>query len=161
MWAYGCGVVATGQYDMDRWLFVVGGILLAGPLVCGTSQAVNDWFDRHVDAINQPERVIPSGRMPGALGSRHRRLQHRPFAFGGMGLGRGSSVQRWSVSLLPGPTARRRSGSSATGGSAMPRVGLCYEGLPWFTAAAAALGGFPGWPILTLCFSTASVRTAS
>ena len=26
------------------------GVLLAGPLVCATSQAVNDWFDRHVDA---------------------------------------------------------------------------------------------------------------
>ena len=52
----------------DRWPYVVGGILLAGPLVCGTSQAVNDWFDREVDAINEPNRVIPSGRMPGRWG---------------------------------------------------------------------------------------------
>jgi chlorophyll synthase len=29
-------------------------------------------------------------------------------------------------------------------------VGLCYEGLPWFTGAAALLGGFPPWPILAL-----------
>ena len=42
--------------------------LLAGPLVCATSQAVNDWFDRHVDAINEPHRPIPSGRMPGRWG---------------------------------------------------------------------------------------------
>ena len=39
-----------------------------GPLVCGTSQAVNDWFDRHVDAINEPNRPIPSGRIPGRWG---------------------------------------------------------------------------------------------
>ena len=39
-----------------------------GPLVCATSQAVNDWFDRHVDAINEPHRPIPSGRMPGRWG---------------------------------------------------------------------------------------------
>jgi chlorophyll/bacteriochlorophyll a synthase len=44
------------------------GVLLAGPLVCATSQAVNDWFDRHVDAINEPHRPIPSGRMPGRWG---------------------------------------------------------------------------------------------
>jgi chlorophyll synthase len=36
--------------------------------VCATSQAVNDWFDRHVDAINEPQRPIPSGRMPGRWG---------------------------------------------------------------------------------------------
>ena len=29
---------------------------------------MNDWFDRHVDAINEPNRPIPSGRMPGRLG---------------------------------------------------------------------------------------------
>jgi chlorophyll synthase len=29
-------------------------------------------------------------------------------------------------------------------------VGLCYEGLPWFTGAAALLGGVPPWPILSL-----------
>ena len=47
---------------------IVTGVLLAGPLVCATSQAVNDWFDRHVDAINEPNRPIPSGRMPGRWG---------------------------------------------------------------------------------------------
>jgi chlorophyll synthase len=47
---------------------VLVGVLLAGPLVCATSQAVNDWFDRHVDAINEPHRPIPSGRMPGRWG---------------------------------------------------------------------------------------------
>ena len=40
---------APGVGRDGRWLFVLGGVLLAGPLVCGTSQAVNDWFDRHVD----------------------------------------------------------------------------------------------------------------
>ena len=47
---------------------IATGVLLAGPFVCATSQAVNDWFDRHVDAINEPNRPIPSGRMPGAWG---------------------------------------------------------------------------------------------
>ena len=51
-----------------HWLLAIVGIALAGPLVCATSQAVNDWFDRHVDAINEPQRPIPSGRMPGQWG---------------------------------------------------------------------------------------------
>ena len=42
--------------------------MLAGPLICATSQAVNDWFDREVDAINEPGRPIPSGRIPGRWG---------------------------------------------------------------------------------------------
>ncbi len=51
-----------------RWAVAIAGIALSGPLVCGTSQAVNDWFDRHVDAINEPGRPIPSGRIPGRWG---------------------------------------------------------------------------------------------
>jgi chlorophyll synthase len=68
MWAFACGAISAGQITSDRWFAVALGVLLAGPLLCGTSQAVNDWFDRHVDAINEPDRVIPSGRMPGRWG---------------------------------------------------------------------------------------------
>ena len=68
MWAFTCGVVASGQSFSEHWLLIVVGIVLSGPLVCATSQAVNDWFDRHVDAINEPNRPIPSGRMPGQWG---------------------------------------------------------------------------------------------
>ena len=68
MWAFACGVIASGLPLAERWPMIVLGLLLAGPLVCATSQAVNDWFDRHVDAINEPQRPIPSGRMPGRWG---------------------------------------------------------------------------------------------
>jgi chlorophyll/bacteriochlorophyll a synthase len=51
-----------------NWGVAMVGVVLAGPLVCATSQAANDWFDRHVDAINEPQRPIPSGRMPGRWG---------------------------------------------------------------------------------------------
>ncbi|NDE73784.1 MAG: bacteriochlorophyll/chlorophyll a synthase, partial [Betaproteobacteria bacterium] len=68
MWAFACGVVASGQSVQDKWWLAVVGIALAGPFVCATSQAVNDWFDRHVDAINEPQRPIPSGRIPGRWG---------------------------------------------------------------------------------------------
>ena len=68
MWAYGCGVISSGQPLGSRIGEVLLGIVLAGPLVCGTSQAVNDWYDREVDAINEPGRPIPSGRIPGTWG---------------------------------------------------------------------------------------------
>src|SRR5512140_3310832 len=68
MWAFGCGLISTRSGGDYNWLIIVAGVLLAGPLVCATSQAVNDWFDRHVDAINEPNRPIPSGRMPGSWG---------------------------------------------------------------------------------------------
>ena len=68
MWAFMCGVVSSGVPVAGRWPFLIAGVVLTGPLVCGTSQVVNDWFDRHVDAINQPERPIPSGRIPGRWG---------------------------------------------------------------------------------------------
>ena len=68
MWAFGCGVVSSGMPVAGRWPLIFAGALLAGPLVCATSQAVNDWYDRHVDAINEPGRPIPSGRVPGQWG---------------------------------------------------------------------------------------------
>ncbi len=68
MWAFACGAISSGQSFSDNWQIVLLGILLTGPLVCASSQAVNDWFDRHVDALNEPHRPIPSGRIPGRWG---------------------------------------------------------------------------------------------
>ena len=68
MWAFLCGVVSVGALNNNNIILILSGLLLAGPLVCGMSQAVNDWCDRHVDAINQPERPIPSGRVSARWG---------------------------------------------------------------------------------------------
>ena len=68
MWAFGCGVVSSGQFSLSSLPLLLGGVILAGPLLCAASQAVNDWFDREVDAINEPGRPIPSGRIPGRWG---------------------------------------------------------------------------------------------
>jgi chlorophyll synthase len=150
MWAFGCGVVSSGASVGDRWPYVVVGILLAGPLVCGTSQAVNDWYDREVDAINEPNRVIPSGRMPGRWGlyiavantalSLVVAWWLGAWVFGAAVVG---LVLAWAYSAPP----LRLKRSGWLGPAA---VGLCYEGLPWFTAAAAAIGGFPGYPVLAV-----------
>jgi len=150
MWAFGCGVVASGVPLGERWGYLAAGIVLTGPLVCGTSQAVNDWFDRHVDAINEPHRVIPSGRVPGRWGlyvaiantllSMLVASLMGPWVFAAALLGLAIA---WAYSAPP----LRLKKNGWYGPAA---CGLCYEGLPWFTAAAAALGGFPGWPVVAL-----------
>ena len=64
-WAFLCGSVASGGsvWSVDHVGRTALGMLLAGPILCGLSQVVNDWFDREVDAINEPQRLIPSGRV--------------------------------------------------------------------------------------------------
>jgi chlorophyll synthase len=141
MWAFACGMVSTGQSLSDNWLLIIGGILLAGPLVCATSQAVNDWFDRHVDAINEPHRPIPSGRMPGRWGLYIAVLwtvlsllwawQLGPWGFAASGLG---LVLAWAYSAPP----VRLKANGWWGNSA---CALSYEGLAWVTGAAVMLGG--------------------
>ena len=63
MWAYLCGVVASGSDPTGRWWLVLLGVFLAGPVVCGMSQAANDWCDRHVDAINEPRAYMVGKRL--------------------------------------------------------------------------------------------------
>ena len=141
MWAFGCGVVASGVSLEGRWPLVALGVLLAGPMVCASSQAVNDWFDRHVDAINEPQRPIPSGRMPGRWGLGvaivwtllsllvAALLGPWGFAAGVVGL-----LLAWAYSAPP-----LRLKLNGWWGNAA--CGLCYEGLAWVTGAAVMAGG--------------------
>jgi len=148
MWAFGCGIVSSGQSLGGRWPSVIAGVVLAGPLVCATSQAVNDWFDRDVDAINEPGRPIPSGRLPGRWGlyialvwtalSLEVASHLGPWGFGASVFG---LTLAWAYSAPP--IRLKRNGW--LGNSA---VGLCYEGLPWFTAAAIMTNGAPNWRIV-------------
>jgi chlorophyll/bacteriochlorophyll a synthase len=148
MWAFGCGIVSSGQSMQGRWPAAVAGILLAGPLVCATSQAANDWFDRHVDAINEPDRPIPSGRIPGRWGlyialiwtALSLAVASR-LGLWGFGASLFGLVLAWTYSAPP----VRLKQNGWFGNSA---VGLCYEGLPWFTAAAIMIDGAPGWRVV-------------
>jgi chlorophyll synthase len=62
-WAFLCGAVASGALDWsgDTFLRLLLGMIMAGPVLCGLSQIVNDYCDSEVDAINEPHRLIPSG----------------------------------------------------------------------------------------------------
>lgn len=150
MWAYVCGVISSGVALSGNWFVVLVGILLAGPIVCGMSQAANDWCDRHVDAINEPDRPIPSGRIPGAWGL-YIALAMTVVAFGvGATLGMWGFIATcfgivcaWAYSAEP--LRLKKSGWWGPG-----VVGLCYEGLPWFTGAAVISGGLPETEVIVI-----------
>ncbi len=140
-WAFACGAVAAGGTGPVLWGRVLAGMILAGPLVCGASQAMNDWCDRHVDAINQPDRPIPSGRLPGNSG-----LIVATTASGVAIIY--AAMLGWLVlaaaalALLAGwaysaPPLRLK----ANGWRGPLVTGLSYEGLAWLTGALVVAGG--------------------
>jgi len=148
IWAYLCGVVSSGVPVMSAPWLVLLGMVLAGPVVCGMSQAANDWCDRHVDAINEPDRPIPSGRVPGRWGL------WVALAMSGLALAMGMALGPWGFGATvfgvlaawaysAEPVRLKRSGIWGPG-----LVGLCYEGLPWFTGAAVLAAGAPSWPVV-------------
>jgi chlorophyll synthase len=150
IWAYLCGAVSSGVPLGENWALVALGMILAGPIVCGMSQAANDWCDRHVDAVNEPDRPIPSGRIPGRWGlwialamtalSLAVGWLLGPWGFGATVVG---VIAAWAYSAEP--IRLKRSGWWGPG-----LVGLSYEGLPWFTGAAVLLAAAPGFEIVTM-----------
>jgi chlorophyll/bacteriochlorophyll a synthase len=143
IWAFMCGVVSSGGSIADNWIFCVAGIALTGPLVCGTSQVINDYCDRHVDAINEPDRPIPSGRVPG------RWPVWIALIGAALSLALSAALGNWVllatlIALFFGwaysapPFRFKRSGWLG------PLVcAFSYEGLSWFTGASVMLGDVP------------------
>lgn len=150
MWAFMCGVVSSGVSLKVGWLNLLGGVVLAGPLLCATSQAINDWFDREVDAINEPQRPIPSGRIPGAWGlyiaigwtvvSFAWALWLGPWLAGAAALG---LALAWAYSAPPLRLKRN-------GWLGPAAVAISYEGLAWFAGAAVMLRALPSAHVLFL-----------
>jgi chlorophyll synthase len=151
MWAFTCGVVSSGVNVLEHWGLLIAGIILTGPLVCATSQVVNDWYDRDVDAINEPDRPIPSGRLPGRWG------YWMAVTGTALSLTLGAALGLWVfmatvVGLIfawiySAPPLRLKN----NGWFGNAAVGFSYESLAWITGAAVMLGGaLPDARILVL-----------
>ena len=148
MWAFACGIVSSGLDISEHLAIAVVGILLAGPIICGMSQAINDWGDQEVDAINEPNRPIPSGRISSA------QAFSLAISLSLLGL-----IISWTLGIWVffatlvaifcawaysvEPIRLKKSGvlGPAT-------VALCYEGLPWFTGAAVISQGLPSTELI-------------
>jgi chlorophyll synthase len=114
MWAILVGCVASGN---AHWTFpdvgrVLLGMVLAGPLLCAFSQVINDWFDRDVDRINEPERPTAANA-----------LSPQTIAIGGTLLALAYSA--------PPLRLKARSGWLANAACA-----FSYEGFAWVAGAA-------------------------
>jgi len=151
MWAFACGSITGSEAIADNLPIFLLGLALTGPLVCASSQAVNDWFDRHVDAINEPLRPIPSGRIPGRWGlyiaivwsliSIWVGSYLGPIGFAATLL---ALVLAWLYSMPP----IRFKNNGWFGNLA---CGISYEGLAWVTGATLISGGvMPSKPSLIL-----------
>jgi chlorophyll synthase len=117
------GVVPFGRLAL--------GLGLAGPILCGLSQVVNDYCDREVDALNEPDRLIPSGQVSAA------QVFITIGVLVALGLGAGLALGT-NVTLLTAigmvlavvysahPIRGKRNGWL---GNAL--VAVSYEGLPW------------------------------
>mgnify|MGYP000458075830 FL=1 len=151
MWAFLCGWISAGPgTDLSGWSLLAG-VILTGPLVCGASQIVNDWYDQDVDALNEPDRPIPSGRVPGKTAfwfavvwtaiAQTWAILLGPWIAAATGLG---LVLAWAYSAPP----LRLKMNGWWGNSA---VAISYEGLAWITGAAIVIGGdLPAEPILLI-----------
>ncbi|MCW6036524.1 chlorophyll synthase ChlG [Spirulina subsalsa FACHB-351] len=63
IWGVVCGAASSGGYvwGLEDLLKAFTCMLLSGPLMAGYTQTLNDFYDREIDAINEPYRPIPSG----------------------------------------------------------------------------------------------------
>ncbi|MFN4024788.1 MAG: chlorophyll synthase ChlG [Hyphomonas sp.] len=153
MWAFACGAVSSGQPFLGNLHLILGGMLLAGPMVCASSQAINDWYDRHVDTINEPGRPIPSGRIPGRWGL------FLAILWSGLSLLLGLALGVWAFAATlvavflawaySAPPLRLK----LNGWFGNAAVGFSYEGIAWLTGAAVMLGALPNGLIFFLAIA--------
>jgi chlorophyll synthase len=139
MWAMIVGCVASGN---AHWTFpsvgrVLLGMILAGPLLCAFSQVANDWFDRDVDRINEPDRPTAANLLaPGTVLAIAATLATLALA---LAAALGTTVLYLSLGGLalalaysaPPLRLKARSGWLANGACA-----FAYEGFAWVAGAA-------------------------
>jgi chlorophyll synthase len=159
VWGVMCGAAASGNYhwiwnpfdpaDRDVSLgledaakgFVA--MILAGPFLTGYTQTINDWYDREIDAINEPYRPIPSG----AISEGEVIAQIWLLLVGGLGIAYGLDV--WAGHEFPTVLALSVFGSlisyiysapplklKQNGWAGNFALGSSYISLPWWCGQA-------------------------
>ncbi|MBM27580.1 MAG: bacteriochlorophyll/chlorophyll synthetase [Halieaceae bacterium] len=151
MWAFLCGWVSAGPNSSITTWSLLAGIALTGPLVCGASQVVNDWYDRDVDALNEPHRPIPSGRVPGKTALSFAMVWTLIAQTWAMMLGTWVAAATFIGLLLAWAYSAPPLRLKLNGWWGNSAVALSYEGLAWVTGAAIVMGGaLPSAPTLII-----------
>lgn len=169
IWGVVCGAAASGGYQwrFDHVLIAAACMLMSGPLLTGYTQTINDYYDREIDAINEPYRPIPSG----AISLGQVQTQIWVLLLGGIAIAFG--LDRWANHDFPIITALAIGGSFVSYIYSAPplklkqngwlgnyALGASYIALPWW--AGQALFGQLNWTIVvvTLVYSLAGLGIA-
>lgn len=169
IWGVVCGAASGGEFSwtIDNVFKVATCMLLAGPLLAGYTQTINDFYDREIDAINEPYRPIPSG----AISIPQVITQVVVLLVAGIGIAYGLDV--WANHQFPTITCIALGGSflayiysapplklKQNGWLGNYALGASYIALPWWTGH--AMFGNLNWTIaiLTLFYSLAGLGIA-
>jgi len=169
IWGVVCGAAASGNYQwkLDHLAASVACMVMSGPLLAGFTQTINDYYDREIDAINEPYRPIPSGAIP----LNQVKLQIWLLLLAGLGVAYGLDL--WADHTTPVVFLLALGGSLVSYIYSAPplklkqngwlgnyALGASYIALPWW--AGQALFGQLTWAtaLLTLAYSLAGLGIA-
>ncbi|GAQ90364.1 chlorophyll synthase [Klebsormidium nitens] len=169
IWGVLCGAAASGNFEWtpeDVAKSVVT-MFLSGPLLTGYTQTINDWYDREIDAINEPYRPIPSGAIPESDVI----AQIWVLLLGGLAVAYGLDV--WAGHEFPIVLALSAGGSflsyiysapplklKQSGWIGNYALGSSYISLPWWAGQAVFGSITPDVVVLTLLYSIAGLGIA-
>ncbi len=169
IWGVVCGAAASGNYEwrLDHVLAAFACMVMSGPLLAGYTQTINDYYDREIDAINEPYRPIPSG----AIGLGQVKVQILALLIFGLAVAWGLDL--WAGHTTPVLLLLALGGSFVSFIYSAPplklkqngwlgnyALGASYIALPWW--AGQALFGQLTWAtaLLTLAYSLAGLGIA-
>ncbi|CAE7894296.1 CHLG [Symbiodinium microadriaticum] len=166
------GVCASGNFDWstagpEEYAKFILCVTLSGPVLVGYTQTLNDWYDKDLDAINEPYRPIPSGRIT------EEEVWQQIYVLGGLGLGMAAALDIWQGHWPPTVFAVAVVGVfMAYIYSAPPlklkqnwisgcyALGSSYIALPWLAGQCTFGQATPEIIALTLWYSVAAVGIA-
>lgn len=169
IWGVVCGAAASGNFE---WTFEnvaksIVCMIMSGPCLTGYTQTINDWYDRDIDAINEPYRPIPSG----AISETEVIVQIWVLLLSGLGIAYG--LDRWAGHSFPSILVTALGGSFLSYIYSAPplklkqngwignfALGSSYICLPWW-AGQLLFGTLPpDVMVLTVLYSIAGLGIA-
>ena len=169
MWGVLCGAASSGRFT---WTFEnvavsLACMLMSGPLLTGYTQTINDYYDREIDAINEPYRPIPSGAI--SLGQ----VKAQVFILLGLGLTVSYLLDLWAGHSFPTLLVMAIGGSLVSYIYSAPPLKLKQNGWLGNYALGASYIALPWWAghalfgelnktvmVLTLFYSLAGLGIA-
>ncbi len=169
MWGVVCGAASSGAYtwSIENFFKALLCMLMSGPFLTGYTQVVNEFYDREIDAVNEPYRPIPSG----AISLSQVKVQIFVLLVGGIGIS--YILDRAADHDFPMMTCLAIGGAlvayiysapplklKQNGWLGTYALGASYIALPWW--AGHALFGTLNWTLIavTLFYSLAGLGIA-